>query len=486
MNQFSLPRALALSSWFVITLVFATFLLLGFYVIAGVDDLYVLKKAVDMGFTSANGFVYDTMTGRYVSNAAMTFCGIFYKDFFGLIVCDRFIPISITLLLPISIYAFIRTISLNKARPPQAIGFSLIFTLIYLTKTPTITEVLYWAASAATHTIGCILMLLLITCLIKQQLQPKKRYTFIALTLAILLGGVSESTLFATLIIVFWGILFIRVCLGQYNLTWIVTSLTLIICAYLVSFAHGNIARLIYSPNPVNFEAAVAYLSTATGYYLWGWIKNPLLILTSIFLFFTISPQVIEKIPFLKNLSSRILVLTLPTWLLITLFVPFLSAFLISAYYSRFWNIAYFVFLLGWFIHIALCRILLCNKNINITLPNWFHQVYLFIIAITLIFSVTVMRAGGDLLTKVNLYDEALYNRIRYLISTDKTIIEFEPLQVANLPHTIHRYDLTHSPDCYFNYQYAITFNKKAVYVKPLSATDCKYSSRILQYANSR
>lgn len=104
---------------------------------------------------------------------------------------------------------------------------------------------------------------------------------------------------------------------------------------------------------------------------------------------------------------------------------------------------------------------------------------------IALIFNVSVMRAGGDLLTKVKLYDDALYSRIRYLTSTDEQIVAFEPLTRSNLPRTIHRYDLTHAPDCYFNYQYAVVFNKKAVYVKPLLDVDCKYSANILRDANS-
>ena len=81
-------RVINFTSWFIISLVFAVYFILTFFVIAGVDDLFFIKFTALYGFIKANIFFYNSMGGRYFSNVLMTICGASTHTVLDVILCE--------------------------------------------------------------------------------------------------------------------------------------------------------------------------------------------------------------------------------------------------------------------------------------------------------------------------------------------------------------------------------------------------------------
>jgi len=223
--------------------------------------------------------------------------------------------------------------------------------------------------------------------------------------------------------------------------TWLVFLVITMICAAIVIAAPGNAVRSSNFPirHRLFFSLKESLLQEAR--FLIIWLSNPVFILGTIF-FVPIADRLSDKISALKSLAFHPLVSSL-----VLLTIVFLGCFPVywatgSMGQLRTMNVAYFFFLIGWFINIVIWVDYLKRKRGFATakLPHYVYVIGVPLLFCTLLFSNNMKTAIADLVSgRAYHYDKAVkerYAQFRQCV-LDGHLDDCPVVTISDLPATI-------------------------------------------------
>ncbi|MBI5538600.1 MAG: hypothetical protein HY951_00965 [Bacteroidia bacterium] len=446
---------------FLVSLVILIFpyIYLSFYANPAADDFTYAHKEKALDFFSTLINEYLNWNGRYTSNVFVLINPIAFNSF----LFYKLIPVFIIVLTFLSYLLFVKTLLSDIVSNIISYIISLLLTLLFIYQMPIISEGIYWYTGAVTYQLGNIFALILI-CLLWQFV--KRKFIFgnsiihlMILTL-ILISAIGFNEVLMLLILFFsFVFLFIQFKnkLENKNLA-IYISIIALIFSLMVYLAPGNSIRESNFSNIHNLYHSVIYSIAQTGRFFVIWLSSvPLLLLS--FLFFFLN----------KTLSSRLKIFSVSFYLspvystLILFFILFISVF--PAYWStgmlgqhRTLNVAYYFFILFWFINLNVWFNYFENRLRNIRSPN--KKVNIFVICIILGF-LAFSRNGYSSLTDMIYGKASSFNKQmneRYdIIKSSKDTIFFKPIK--NPSKCLLIYDISNNPEHWLNRCYTVYFN---------------------------
>lgn len=402
---------------------------------------------------------YLNWNGRYTSNLFVLINPIAFNSF----TVYKIIPVLIILSTIISFLFFIKTLLGNILSNIDRIIFSLLISLLYLYQMPIISEGIYWYTGAVTYQLGNIaalnfLSILILFCKERYIFKSKTTHTIIITFVLFLTIGFNEIIMISVLC--FSGLfLFINIKykLRHKTFAYYLFFITLAFSLF-VYFAPGNTVRESNFKNIHNFIHSFIYSSLQSIRFFTLWILSIPLIITSIFYYF-LNKKLSENI----KLFSESFYLSRSISLILLFFVIFISVF--PAYWStgilgqhRTLNVAYFIFLILWFINLTVwfnyykTKIILnSGERFKITL---FLITFFFLIA---------DKNGGSALSdiienKAQFFDLQMKERYSVILA-DKDTIYFTPINKP--PKCLFLYDITSKPDDWQNRCYNVYFENE-------------------------
>lgn len=322
---------------------------LSFFANPSSDDFGFAAQAKnnDLLFLIKQTYLY--WNGRYVSNIFIYLNPISFDNFIGY----KVVPFLMIVLFCLANFSCASQFFFGKSKRTQLV-ISLALSLLFLHNMPIISEGIYWYTGSVIYVLGIIVLLFYVALLIKVIRENKKGvYSILSVFLLLLACGFNEVL---TLLIVFFlaVLLFIfyknrfegkKIILIQFLFSTLFVAL--------VVFSPGNAIRGEAYQNAHNFFHSFIYSALQVGRFSFLWMASIPLFAAS-FIYFQVNKKVREENQLFKNSFY------LNRWgsLLILFGVIFICVF--PAYWAtgilgqhRTLNVAYFFFLVMWFINLT-------------------------------------------------------------------------------------------------------------------------------------
>lgn len=295
-------------------------------------------------------YVYTHITGRYFSNFLMVINPMAFHQLF----IYKLLPVFVILFTFTILLLFFKQITNSIFKNNSYVLASLLFTALLLTFMPNLSEGIYWYTGYATYHLSVVFLLAYIVLTIRL-LKQNNKYSWLNLLFSILLlFAVMGFNEYIT-VIVFLSLIVINYLFYKHkkvNSTLLVHLLLGCMFFVLIIFSPGNFARDNLYPNNHQFFQSVAMSLLQTLRFSLKWI-NLTLVLVSI-LYLPIHQQLKNKVPIFKNsfyLTPSLSTFILFSILFIAAFLPYFATGILGQH--RTINLAYFIFLLFWFINIT-------------------------------------------------------------------------------------------------------------------------------------
>ncbi len=440
---------------FLLLLAILPYCYLSFFTNPSADDFgfAVQSQKYDLLLLIKQTYLY--WNGRYVSNVFIYLNPIAQESYFGY----KLVSFALILLLGLANFLFIRQL-LSKNKKQNQLIISFILSLLFMHNMPIISEGLYWFTGTVIYLLGIITALFYFTFLIKTVRENKKGgYPFFLLLLLFLTCGFNEVL---TLLMVFI-LLVVSAIFYKKKLKGKKVIFTQFICAVLfaalVVFSPGNEYREVAYQNAHNFSHSFLYSLMQVGRFSLLWIGSIPLVAAS-FLYFQFNRKMRQENELFKNSFY----LTRWTSLLILFALIFICVF--PAYWAtgilgqhRTLNVAYFFFLIMWFINLSVwynyyqekLRFAL-NDKIMTTLSMFF--------IVGLVFTNNGYNAISDIFSgSANSYNEQLLNRFTTLKEArqlNKSTITITKLMAQ--PKSLFVSEITNNPKDWTTQGYMLYF----------------------------
>ena len=311
------------------------------------DDYCFADTAVRYGFWQAQVYYYDGWTGRYFSNMLVHANPLVWNWYSGF----RVIPTLAATGLSLACYALVNTLFSDRSlRVHLTITGLLFFTL--LVGMQGVAETFFWTAAVASYTVPTILTIYLLAVLLRwHQLPPggfRSLTSVWAGVLVFAIVGSSETNLVLLLIIL--GAAFGGQLLFRRRLDGLLAGLMVVglVSAWLVFRAPGNAIRLGANTDEGNvllsLKTTIQTLGTAGLNWLW---RSPLLPLSVLWL--PLAATLTRADNRLAGLFRFPPVLMGAGVLLTILLLVFPSVYGLGLAPVRVMNLAWVVFVFGWF-----------------------------------------------------------------------------------------------------------------------------------------
>lgn len=295
---------------------------------------------------------YLTMNGRYVANVFMYASPISFNSFFGY----KISPILLMAMLFVANLQFIKALNLTIKFKDNVI-YALTLSIIFLHNLPIISEGLYWYTGSSIYFLGIIVAIFFMTSLVflyKGYNKYKKHKIIFPLTLSFLSCGFNEVLTLITLFLLTIFTLFLFYIKHPQKQAFLIVLLFTILFSCLMIFAPGNTFREnMYLLKGSVLNTVVMSIAQTLRFGFW-WIFSIPLITASV-LFYRIYDRLNEKITWLKkpNKQFRIaLILLLPLIIILCVAPPYWFTGILGQH--RTLNVAYFFFIIIWFLNIIL------------------------------------------------------------------------------------------------------------------------------------
>lgn len=336
-------------------LLFAVFLAilpycyLSFFANPSSDDFGFAAQAKnnDLLFLIKQTYLY--WNGRYVSNIFIYLNPISFDSLIGY----KVVPVLIIILFCLANFICISQLIYKRKKVIQ-LALSLVLSLLFLHNMPIISEGIYWYTGSIIYMLGIIVLLFYFALLIKIIRENKKGgYTIFSIFLLFLACGFNE--VLTLLIIFFLAVLLFLFYKNRFEGKKIILIQFLFSTLFvvLVVFSPGNAIRGEAYQNAHNFFHSFIYSVLQVGRFSFLWMASIPLFAAS-FIYFQVNKKVREENQLFKNSFY------LNRWvsLLILLGVIFICVF--PAYWAtgilgqhRTLNVAYFFFLIMWFVNLT-------------------------------------------------------------------------------------------------------------------------------------
>jgi len=292
---------------------------------------------------------YLYWNGRYVSNIFIYLNPIAFGSFVGY----KIIPLVMIILFSLSNYVLVSQLFNTNTKQNKLI-INLVLTLLFIHNMPIISEGLYWFTGSVIYTLGLIIASLYISIFINIIREKRKGFHFILLS--VLLFFVCGFNEVQTLLVVFFlmvlsAIFYHKKLAGK---RIVITQFFLsILFAAVVIFSPGNEVRGLAYQNSHNFSNSFIYSLLQVFRFSFLWITSIPLIAAS-FLYYQLNKEFRKE----SKLFQNSFYLTRWASLFLLFSVIFICVF--PAYWAtgilgqhRTLNVAYFFFLVLWFINLT-------------------------------------------------------------------------------------------------------------------------------------
>ncbi len=396
-----------------------SFMLLGQFAHPSADDFCMASGIKQEGLLYHLWNHYFEWSGRYLGNALYAI----YPLLFGMFAGMKYLAVILILLLLISCAFFISRLFRLKLFCKPVMLVSLVFVCVYLLGMKHTASSLFWPAGALSYQSANILFLLTLGLLIQLEDLQKlgKSYSTVLLsTIIVIVPGMgSNETNMLSLIAVLTLAFILRLHLGwKKSRPWLLILLVAMVCFGIVFFAPGNTIREATFPLRHNFWRAIGGSLDMGLWVLLGWLFNPLFIIASL-----LTPFATLRLCSLSTRKFTISKLLMFSLISVTLLIPFVLQF--PAWWAmggwpppRTVDAIFFVFMVNWFISIAVISIRYNTLLISI-IENQQNRtkVLTFFLLGAIIFSLAIFgnfkfqRVQGDLWYRAKPFHEYMLNR---------------------------------------------------------------------------
>lgn len=442
------------------------FVILFFFNQPSADDWGLAENTRIMGFLNAQSHYYKSWTGKFFSNAVLSYNPLYFRSLFGYKI------LTLLLMMLFSYFLFVLFSELTKKVLSfrERFLFSLSVFFMYLYAMPSLSQSFYWLTASVVYQTGIMLIMIFLILYTKitnpARTSSEKLLTFVSLLLLIAIAGCSEMSMVTGVLMITLLLICKLINEKKLNSRLILFALTTALSSYVLLSAPGNSVRGTLYPESHKLLPALITTFLTMKDLLFSWIfLSPLIFIT-----FLITPVLYKfiinsgKKPIGIFINPVLTSLTLLVILFILIFTPVWS--LGRSPFSRTVNVIYFVFLIGWFYNVMILIYYFFRKYKFNTdrLPGYFYTFAMIIVVLFLFKKNNVKNAYADLLRGGAVrYNNELNDRYEYLSKSVSDSIVVPNL--ANTPRTIFLSDISSDPKSEFNSKYAHYFNKRYISV---------------------
>jgi hypothetical protein len=401
---------------------------------------------------------YLNWNGRYFSNMLVFINPIAYNSF----LIYKLLPVVLIALIVLSTFFFFKVIMGKQQANLQSFIIALLISSLFLYQMPILSEGIYWYTGAITYQLATVVAITYITMLMlytQERLFLKSKVSHIFLLTLLLIVGIGFNEIHMIAFVLFGCIslfVLIKNKLQNKSLFTYLLVITLVFSS-IMFFAPGNEHRASMATNNHRFLYSVLLACAQTIRFFLEWMSSiPLLVLS--FLYYFLNRKLSENNHLFSvsfYLSPFYSIVMLFGVIFIAVFPPYWATGMLGQH--RTVNVAYYLFLIVWFINLTVC--FNCYKNdLSVVKPlNKQIQTVLLMVTVTAMF---FSKNGYDLLTdilygKARAYDEQMTARYTLLKSTADTVY-FHSIQ--DPPRSLFLYDVTDDPANWLNRAYTMYF----------------------------
>jgi hypothetical protein len=313
------------------------------------DDFSYSNNVLRIGFFDSQINLYHQWAGRYFSNLLLSLNPIIWGNF----TLYKIVPIVLILLTFLSIYCFLTALlKQSLERSAKLIGAA-ILTILYLNGMPDTLDGIYWITGSLSYQFANVLTLFFLALMLKaleNHQKPKILPIILSYFLIIAIVGSSETSMFF-LLFINGAITAVSFYLKtRHRWIWLgLWSLTMF-CSFIVISSPGNEIRSSFFANRHRFFYSIGMASAQEIRFLATWLTHPAFILATILSLPLIAkildkPELSKKYVSIHPIVSTVLLLGL---IFCGLFPPYWATGMLGQHRSV--NVAYFFFLIGWFL----------------------------------------------------------------------------------------------------------------------------------------
>lgn len=295
-------------------LVIGAFFALSFYAHPQTDDFSEATNVRDRGVTQAIVHRYNTWTGRYF----YIFVEANFIQNFDLINDFWLVGVTTLILLILSVYAFIHTITRGILSVRQKIGLTLGLIAIHLVLLPSPAHGMYWLTGAVTNQLCMILILFAFALLLRDPtgMSPIKR---IALIVTASVCVSASAGCYDTTMLMHNGLLLIATIIAFWardarRIQFTIALIVGLISGYIVMSAPGNAIRESYFEK-ASIVQAIDYSITNALKWLVPFVLQPAVLIGSL-LFAPTAWLLSRKLREIANGKTRWMLLLVGIWAL--------------------------------------------------------------------------------------------------------------------------------------------------------------------------
>jgi hypothetical protein len=318
-------------------------------------DDFIYASNARFGFWTAWSREYVGWNGRYASNALVLSSPLAFGWLEGHRVAAAVMVVSTAL----AVYLFARALSAGGLTRQEAVGCCLTFSALYLSQAPSIGEDIYWYTSAATYHAPLVIALLHLTLVVRYVRHDHRTVGDrgkLALALVLLAALVGFNEVVMAMMLVLYGALFTWSLLEGQRFRMLFGGVFAFtgVCALLVMLSPGNGTRQSLFATHYQLARSVGMSAMQTLRFVGDWASSGLLLLATVVFapmaarLWGRQSQNSRRVPLSLWLSMGGLLLVVP----VSVFPAYWETGTLGQH--RTVNVAYFAFLVLWFISVSL------------------------------------------------------------------------------------------------------------------------------------
>jgi hypothetical protein len=403
---------------------------------------------------------YMGWSGRYCANVLVFINPLAYHSFF----LYKLIPVVLIALILLSTLFFIRTIIGKQLSAIQVLIIGLLFTVLFLYQMPIISEGIYWYTGSVTYQLATVFVNLYIGLLLRytqEKLLCKSKVIHgIALTLLLIIGiGFNEVHTIALLLFACISLFIVVKNKLPHRTVFIYLFVMTFVFSCFMLLAPGNENRATFAVNNHRFFYSLIMSVAQVIRFFLEWVSSvPLLVLSFLYYFLNkklaATNHLFSVSFYLSPLYTTALLFVI---IFIAVFPPYWATGILGQH--RTLNVAYYLFLILWFINLTACFNSYRNEWADRPINKRVQAGLLMATVVGMFFS----KNGYDLLTdifygKAKAFDAQMTARYVQLKLPADTIY-FLPIQ--DPPRSLFLYDVKEDPTDWLNQSYNLYFECK-------------------------
>lgn len=362
------------------------------------DDYCHAAKTLEYGVLGAVKNMYLTWNGKYFSTLLLSF----HPLVFGSFNTYKIVPLILILLTWLSIYFSASALLKGEVASVDKLIAATLFTALFMNQIPELTEGYYWMPGSVTYLVGDVLTIFFFGIAVRLfESRGKGRSLLLILNclLIVAIMGSSETIMMIFFLLLLAMTIKAFISRDDSKRVWLAFLLVAALCAAVVTLAPGNAVRSGNGTRGHLLFSSLIYSCAQELRFLLKWLTNPALILGTI-LFIPVAYRLSESNErFKRHFNFHPLAASL--LLLLVLFMGFFPAYwnLGMLGQHRTVNLVFFLFLVGWFLNLAIWTGYL-NRKFGVKVaapPRYVYVICLLLIPLSLLTTSNTIETIGDL-----------------------------------------------------------------------------------------